>query len=122
MHTKVSTAFRPQTDGQTERQNQTLEQYLRVFCSFEQDDWAIWLNTAEFAYNDSIHASTGLTPFVAYTGRHPRGGEWPYAAPERGDPDQKGFIAKMIEIQKYIRAKLTQAQDYQAKFYNRWHK
>jgi hypothetical protein len=122
IRSKASTAFHPQTDGQTERQNQTLEQYLRVYCCFEQDDWAIWLNTAEFAYNDSVHASTGVTPFVAYTGRHPRGGEWPLTAPKRDMPDHKHFIAKMIEIQKYVRAKLTQAQAYQAKFYDRWHK
>jgi hypothetical protein len=122
IHAKTSTAFHPQTDGQTERQNQTLEQYLRVYCCFEQDDWAIWLNTAEFAYNDSVHASTGVTPFVAYTGRHPRGGEWPLTTPKRDTPDHNTYIAKMIEIQKFVRAKLTQAQAYQAKFYDRWHK
>ena len=37
---RLSTAFHPQTDGQTEQQNQTLEHYLRVYCNFTQDDWA----------------------------------------------------------------------------------
>jgi hypothetical protein len=122
IQTKASTAFHPQTDGQTERQNQTLEQYLRVYCCFEQDDWPIWLNSAEFAYNDSVHAITGITPFVAYTGRHPRGGEWPSSKPRRATPDHETYIAKMIEIQKFVRAKLTQAQAYQAKFYDRGRK
>jgi hypothetical protein len=122
IHTKFSTAFHPQTDGQTERQNQTLEQYLRIFCSFEQDDWTTWLNTAEFAYNDSVHASTGLTPFQAYTGRHPRGGNWPVKNPPKRIPDLKDLAAKIIQSQKYLKAKLTQVQAYQAKFYNRKHK
>jgi len=51
----LSSAYHPQTDGQTERQNQTLEQYLRCYCCLEQDDWARWLPIAEFAYNDSLN-------------------------------------------------------------------
>jgi len=74
---RLSTAFHPQTDGQTERQNQTMEQYLRAYCNFEQDDWAKLACTAEFAYNDSIHASSGTTPFRANHGRDPRRAAWP---------------------------------------------
>ena len=47
----LSTAYHPQTDGQTERQMQTLERYLRVYCNFQQDDWARWLPLAQFCYN-----------------------------------------------------------------------
>ena len=54
----ASTAFHPQTDGQTERVNQEVEQYLRVFVNQRQDDWYDWLALAEFSYNDRIHAST----------------------------------------------------------------
>ena len=68
---RLSTAFHPQTDGQTERQNQTLEQYLRGYVNYQQDDWARLLPMAEFAYNNSRHASTGVSPFFAYTGTHP---------------------------------------------------
>src|SRR5439155_11324505 len=50
---KLSTAFHPQTDGQTERQNQTLEHYLRTYVEYTQDDWAKRLDMAEFAYNNS---------------------------------------------------------------------
>ena len=60
---RLSTAFHPQTDGQTESPNQTMEQYLRAFCNYEQDNWVELLPLAEFAYNNSIHHSTLMTPF-----------------------------------------------------------
>src|SRR5437762_7421274 len=58
---RLSTAFHPQTDGQTERMNQTLEQYLRIFCNYQQDDWANLLSLAEFSYNNSRQASLGCS-------------------------------------------------------------
>jgi len=54
-----STAYHPQTDGQTERVNQELEQYLRLYCNYRQNNWAEWLSIAEFSYNNRIHSSTG---------------------------------------------------------------
>jgi len=54
-----STAYHPQTDGQTERVNQELEQYLRLYCNYRQNDWTEWLSIAEFSYNNRIHSSTG---------------------------------------------------------------
>ena len=69
---RLSTAFHPQTDGQTERQNQTLEQYLRSYVAYQQDNWADWLPMAEFAYNNSHHMAIGCSPFFAHMGRNPR--------------------------------------------------
>ena len=69
---RLSTAFYPQTDGQTERQNSTMEAYLRAFVNFEQNDWARLLPMAEFAYNNAKNASTGHTPFELNCGYHPR--------------------------------------------------
>ncbi len=69
---KLSTAFHPQTDGQIERQNNTMEAYLRAFVYWEQDDWARLLPIAEFAYNNTRNASTGHTPFELNCGYHPR--------------------------------------------------
>ena len=69
---KMSTAFHPQTDGQTERINQVLEQYLRIYCNYQQDDWVSHLALARFAYNNSEHSSTKTTPFFANYGYHPR--------------------------------------------------
>ena len=51
----ISTAYHPQTDGQTERVNQELEQYLRAFCNFQQDNWSSLLPYAEFAHNIRQH-------------------------------------------------------------------
>ena len=68
---RLSTAFHPQTDGQTERQNSTMEAYLRAFVNFEQNDWARLLPMAEFAYNNAKNTSTGHTPFELNCGYHP---------------------------------------------------
>ena len=67
---KLSTAFHPQIDGQTERQNSTMEAYLRAFINFEQNDWARLLLMAEFAYNNAKNASNGHTPFELNCGYH----------------------------------------------------
>lgn len=68
----MSTAYHPETDGQTERVNQSLEQYLRIYCNHRQDDWASLLSTAEFAYNNAAHESTKLSPFFIEYGWNPR--------------------------------------------------
>jgi hypothetical protein len=62
---RMSTAFHPQTDGQTERINQVLEAYLREYCNYEQNEWAELLPLAEYAYNNSFSSATGLSPFYA---------------------------------------------------------
>jgi transposase InsO family protein len=69
---RLSLAFHPETDGQTERTNQTLEQYLRCTVNYQQDDWLALLSQVEFAYNNTTHASTGINPFFANYGFHPR--------------------------------------------------
>jgi len=67
----LSTAYHPQTDGQSEMTNQILESYLRIFVNITQDNWVSLLPLAEFAYNNSLHSSTGFTPFYANYGHHP---------------------------------------------------
>ena len=69
---KLLTAFHPQTDGQTKRQNSTSKAYLQVFVNFEQNNWARLLLMAEFAYNNAKNISTGYTPFEFNCGYHPR--------------------------------------------------
>ena len=72
--TKLSTAYHPQTDGQTEWVNQEIEQYLRLFISHRQNDWPEWIASAEFAYNNKIHTATRISPFYANYGYNPRMG------------------------------------------------
>ena len=67
----LSSAFHPQTDGQTERVNRTLEQMLRMFVAPSQDDWDELLPAVEFACNNAVHDSTGEKPFVLNCGQHP---------------------------------------------------
>jgi hypothetical protein len=110
----LTSAFHPQTDGQTERQNQTLEQYLRCYCSLEQDDWALWISVGEYAYNDSMHSTTGVTPFQAYYGRHPRSADWPDMALGEGESPMGARLAeKVIELQQECRRKIKAANAYQ---------
>ena len=66
----VSSTYHPQTDGQIERVNQILEQYLWCIVSYQREDWVDFLAMLEFAY--SIHASTEVSPFFANYGFHPR--------------------------------------------------
>ena len=66
----LSTAYHPETDGQTERTNQTMETYLRHYANFKQDNWVSLLPMAQLAYNDKQSATTGLSPFFANHGKH----------------------------------------------------
>jgi hypothetical protein len=65
----TSTAYHPQTDGQTECVNQELEQFVCIFTSYKQDDWDELLPAAEFAYNNHIDSSTQQVPIMTDTGR-----------------------------------------------------
>ncbi|GJP85289.1 hypothetical protein CLOP_g15402 [Closterium sp. NIES-67] len=67
----MSSAYHPQTDGQTERLNQIVEQLLRTACKDEISKWDLHLLVLEFAYNNATHAATGQTPFFLCYGRHP---------------------------------------------------
>ena len=66
-----TSGYNPQADGQSEHANQTLEQYLRHYCTYQQDNWSELLPLAEFAYNNTPNASTGVSPFFANKGYHP---------------------------------------------------
>ena len=67
----LSSAFHPQTDGQTERINRFIEDYLRNFISPVQDDWDQFLHLAEFAYNRRFHSTIQMSPFEADLGYVP---------------------------------------------------
>ena len=71
MKLHFTSGYHPEGDGQTERVNQTLEQYLRMYSNYQQDNWSSLLPLAEFAYNNSPNATTGVSPFFANKGYDP---------------------------------------------------
>ena len=71
MKLHFTSGYHSEGDRQTERPNQTLERYLQVYCNYHQNNWSELLLLAEFAYNNTLNATTGLTPFYANKGYHP---------------------------------------------------
>lgn len=69
-----SSAAHPQTDGQTERLNQEIEAFLRIYTNYRQDDWVEWLAIQEFCYNNRVSSATGYSPFFLESGRNPNMG------------------------------------------------
>ena len=88
-----STAFHPQTDGQTERLNSVLKQYLRIYTDYQQSNWASLLPLAEFSYNNSRHSATTISPFFANYGFHPRMSLLPLALASR-TPASNSYVAQ----------------------------
>jgi hypothetical protein len=115
----VSTTYHPQTDGQTEHLNQEIEQYLRVFVNYQQDDWSEWLSLAEFSYNDKVNSSTCQTPFYLNWGRHPQKGVEPRRESKVEAAD--AFVERMEELRKEVVAALEHASCNMKTFYDRKH-
>ena len=91
---RLSTAFYPQTDGQTKRQNSMIEAYLRVFVNFEQNNWARLLLIAEFVYNNAKNTSTNHTHFELNCSYHPR-----MSYEEEVDPCSKYKLANKLSAE-----------------------
>ena len=72
IESRMSTAHHPQTDGETERVNQEVQAYLRIFCAYHQETWKQYLPTAEFCHNQRTHSTTGTAPFHLMMGYDPK--------------------------------------------------
>ena len=66
-----STTYHPQTDGQTERYNTTIEQYLRLYANHLQNDWVEWLALTEFTHNQNSTTTSGYSLFMLNYGQQP---------------------------------------------------
>jgi hypothetical protein len=118
----LSTAFHPQTDGQTERQNQIIETWLRAYVCYMQDDWNTLLPMAEFAYNNAPHDSINISLNEARYGitldtrqgieADSPGGEIPHAK-ERAE--------SIIKIRKELENSWRRTKESQTKWYNKNH-
>jgi transposase InsO family protein len=111
-----STAYHPQTDGQTERVNQTLEQYLRIYIDYAQDDWADFLPLAEFAYNNTTHSSTKHSPFFLNYGFHPT---LDISLVNEDTAAARTDIERIEELHSKAREEIAKAQKAQEEFANR---
>ena len=117
IQTKLSTAFHPQTDGQTERINQELEQYLWFFIENRQKDWPEWLAATKFAINNKVHMVTKVSPFMANYRKELRMG---------GDIRTKGkvesateFVERMKKIHKEVEVALRKMQEKMKRYADR---
>jgi len=111
---KLSIAYYPQTNRQTKRVNQELEQYLTVFINHRQEQWPDWLGTVEFAYNNKIHIATKILPFKVNYGQNPR---MRFEGRRKGKYEVAGkFVEKIKKIQEEAKAALGKAQEEMKKF------
>ena len=113
---RSSTAYHPQTDGLTERTNQTLETYLRAYCSYQQDDWVDYLPVAEFAFNNAKNSSTKQSPFFANLAYHPT--FKPQLTERSTVPAAHDLAQRLDHIHAELRAELQHAQEQQSKYFN----
>jgi len=117
IQTKLLMAYHPQMDGQTERMNQELEQYLRIFINHRQEQWPDWLGTVEFVYNNKVHTATKTSLFKINYGQDPR---MEFEGRRKGKYKAVGkFIEKMKKIQEKAKAALGKVQEEMKKFVDR---
>ncbi|KAL1982820.1 hypothetical protein VTN96DRAFT_880 [Rasamsonia emersonii] len=120
MEFNPSTAYHPQSDGQTERMNEVIEAYLRAFTNYLQDDWDEWLDMAEMAWCNSKHSALGVSPFFAEHGYDPDV-EFVPEHPGRKitDIDAAIYADFMKELHEILRENLQRAQETNKKYYDR---
>src|SRR5271169_5884811 len=111
MKLHFTSGYHPKGDGQTERTNQTLEQYLRIYCDYQQDDWYNLLPLAEFVYNNAKHSSIQTSPFYANYGYHPRCTIKVTNQSESTNPFAEDFAARMRTIHAELCIQLKKAQE-----------
>jgi len=108
MRLHFTSGYYPEANGQAERTNQTLEQYLYVYCNYQQDNWSELLPLAEFAYNNALSATTGVFPFFANKGYHPN----LLVYPERDIASSRAreFVIDLDELQSTLKEEIANAQ------------
>lgn len=111
---KLSTAYHPQTDGQTERVNQCIEMYLRCMTGQKPGEWANWIPMAEWWYNTTYHSSAGMTPYQALYCSPPP--SITYQGARCTDPAVTQFVKDRVSIQRLLKDNLVKSQE-RMKFY-----
>lgn len=119
LKTKISpsSAYHPQTDGQTEIMNRKIEEMIRCFANYDKSNWDEHLIEFEVAYNSSVHSSTTFTPFYLNYGHHPR--TIPLDILHPTNPSAESFLEKITEITKNARSEISKANEQMAKQANK---
>lgn len=112
-----SSAFHPQTNGQTERLNQAVELFLRCYVSHNQLLWVRYLPLAEFAINNRVNSSTGVSPFFCNSGLHPRFSSNPSVSSL--NPQADSFTSRLCTVWAQVQSNLEKAQETQCKHANK---
>ncbi|MBW0501123.1 hypothetical protein O181_040838 [Austropuccinia psidii MF-1] len=98
----LSNSYNPETDGQTERVNQILEQYLWIYVSYHKYNWNTWLPLGKFSYNNSDHSSTNQSLFFTVYGRDPQF----YLVHITQDTPTGNLSTKIQSVQQVVKGKL----------------
>jgi len=113
MQLHFTLGYHTKGDEQTECTNQTLEQYLCVYCNYQQDNWSELLSLTEFAYNNALSATTSVLPSFANKGYHLNitvHPEYDIAFSQARD-----FTIDLDELQSTLKAEISVAQQHYQK-------
>ena len=113
MQLHFTSGYHPKGDGQTKRMNQTLEQYLRVYCNYQQDNWSELLPLAEFAYNNALSATTSVSPFFANKEYHLNITVHPEC--DIASSQAHDFAIDLDELQSTLKAEISAVQQHYQK-------
>jgi len=108
MKLHFTSGYYPEGDGQTERANQTLEQYLRMYCNYQQDNWSDLLPLAKFAYNNTPSATTGVSPFFENKGYHPNLAVHPEH--DLSSAQAREYVVDLESLHEYLHEEMAAAQ------------
>src|SRR5260221_736647 len=104
----ISSAYHPQTDGESECTNQTTETALRIFGNFRQDDWAQWLPLVMYQINSHVSATTKFAPYELWMGYMPRAHQPDRPSTMPGIQERK---EKLLEARRQAREAMKRAQE-----------
>jgi len=108
MRLHFTSGYHLETNGQAEQTNQTLEQYLCIYCNYQQDNWSKLLLLAEFAYNNAPSATTGVSPFFANKGYHPNLSVYPEQ--DIASSHACDFVLNLDKLQDMLKEEIAKAQ------------
>ena len=114
MKLHFTSGYHPEGDRQMEHVNQTLEQYLCVYCNYQQDNWYALLPLAEFAYNNALSETTGTSPFFANKGYHLMLAVYP-ECDDMASACAQEFAVDLGELHEAPKANIAQSQQHYQK-------